>query len=361
MFCRIKLVVLTLALSACSEPPSHVIVTGSRTTSVAPKPALSGATTEQRFGRSRSVAPSGGQSESPIVWDAPSDWVQVAPSQYRNVNYRVGAETECYISLLPGEAGGLLANVNRWRTQQMGLQPATEAELKASPKIELLGESAPLIVLEGSYSGMSSEARSDWMMYGTLLVRSGGTLFVKMVGPGSEVRSQRDNFMRFCASIEARGAANVGKSKPQVQSKFAWTAPESWVKQGPRDMREVSYSFGAADEGVCYVSVFGGGVGGITANVNRWRKQVGLGDMSAKEIGELPQLDVLGGKATMFEASGAFTGMGDGEAEADQTLLGIIRELEGQVLFVKMIGPATLVAEERERFVAFCTSLREES
>lgn len=362
MFCRTKLVALSLALaiSACSEPPSHVVVTQTRTASIASKPAIPGATTELRFGNSRAASPVA--NEVPIEWDAPSSWTQVAASQFRTVNYRLAGETECYVSLLPGAAGGQVANVNRWRSQ-MGLAPTTDDELEAGPKIQLFGQPAPLVVLEGSFSGMGAEVRSDWVMYGTLLVAPGGTLFVKMVGPRSEVLPERDNFVRFCGSIRERGAS-ANQAAPQASapaaSQFAWNAPETWKDQGPRSMREVSYSFGTADEGECYVTVLGGGAGGIEANVNRWRTQIGLGKLTGQEIGELPQLDVLGGKATLFEATGAFTGMGGTEAEADQTVLGIIRELSGRVLFVKMVGPAELVAEERERFVAFCTSLREE-
>ncbi len=351
MLSRIQYLCWSLALfglSACSEPPSRVVVSERRVSSVAPKPAIPGATSDQRFGRAGGTPDD--SNGPPIEWDHPEGWVAVAASQFRTANFRVAKETECYITLLPGDAGGFLANVNRWR-KQMGLGPTTAGEIEAGPRIDLLGQSAPFIALEGNFTGMGSEAQAGWAMYGALFGAPGGTLFVKMVGPDAEVKAERDRFVHFCASIRPVGAP---------RRSLTWTAPETWKDEGPRSMREVSYSIGEANEGECYISILGGGAGGVVANINRWRDQVGLDSLSPKEIGELPQLDVLGGKATLFEAAGAFKGMGGDEAEEGHAILGVIRELDSRVLFVKMVGPAELVEGERERFVAFCTSLREE-
>ena len=356
-----------LGLIACSETPDRVVVTRKRVASVVPRPGIPGATSEQRFGSSR-PAPAGSKTTgaAPIEWDDPADWAPVAATQFRTANFKVGQETECYVTLLPGAAGGVLENVNRWRGQ-MGLGPTTDAEIGALAQLSLLGGPAPFVILEGNFSGMNGASGTGWLMYGTVFRARGGTLFVKMVGPAEEVRAEREKFVAFCGSIRRPGGPpqtqNAGSQSSQGTarpSQFAWTAPGGWMEEPKRSMREVSYSIGDAGEAECYISILGGGAGGVEANVNRWRDQVGLEPLSPKAISELPQVDVLGGKATLFEAAGEFTGMGDATAASGQAILGIIRELDSNVLFVKMVGPAELVNTERDNFISFCTSLREE-
>lgn len=358
-----------MLLAACDEVPNRVEVTQTRTASVAPKPAVPGVTSAERFGGGVGATrkPEG---DAPLAWDDPEGWSPVAPTEFRTANYSVASDTECYLTLLPGEAGGALANLNRWR-DQMGLDPMSETDLAQTTRIRLLGQPAPFVVLEGEFTGMGGPSRSGWMMYGALLGTPAGTLFVKMVGPALEVRPERERFLAFCESLRIPGIDNeeLAQHSDSVTSNntesttsgagFEWTTPANWTQEPKRSMRVVSYRIGEGGEAECYVSVLGGGAGGVEANVNRWRDQVGLRPLTPKEVGELPQLDVLGGKATLFEASGAFTGMGGQEAVEGQSILGIIRELEGSVLFVKMVGPESIVAQERDSFVEFCTSLRE--
>ena len=305
---------------------------------------------------------------APLEWDDPEGWTPVAGTQFRTANYEVGEETECYLVLLPGDAGGMLANINRWRGQ-MGLAPTTLEEIEAGPKVKLLGQPSALVALEGDFTGMGGGTHTGWKMLGGLLGTPAGTLFVKMVGPAAEVDSERGRFLSFCASLRIPGQNGESSTAPVSgagatvgegsASNLSWDKPEGWIEESARSMRLVSFEVGAAGEAECYVSVLGGGAGGVEANVNRWRQQVGLAALTPKEVDELPQLDVLGGQATLFEASGSFTGMNGQTAKGEQSILGIIRTFASDVLFVKMVGPSELVTSERDNFIAFCASLSE--
>ena len=114
---------------------------------------------------------------------------------------------------------------------------------------------------------------------------------------------------------------------------------------------------GASGATECYVAVLGGG-GGLEANVNRWRGQLGLGPLSAEEIDALPRVPVLGSEAPLVEARGEYTDMA-GESHEDHALLGTIVARGGSMLFVKMVGPRAEVEAERGRFLAFVQSLEQ--
>lgn len=137
---------------------------------------------------------------------------------------------------------------------------------------------------------------------------------------------------------------------------FTWRAPEGWTQGPPRPLREVTFLAGERGEVECYVSVLGGDGGGVRSNLDRWRAQMGQGALSAQELADLEHVPALGVRAALIEIGGDYRGMG-GEQVAQGALLGAVAMLEGRTVFVKLVGPAPLVAAERERFRAFVGSL----
>jgi len=107
---------------------------------------------------------------------------------------------ECYIAELGGLGGGVAANLNRWR-RQVGADPLSEAALADLPGITVLGQSVPLLDVEGTFQGMSGAARADSRLLGTVVPAEGRTFFIKMVGPSAEVAAQREAFVAFCESL----------------------------------------------------------------------------------------------------------------------------------------------------------------
>src|SRR5688500_16131105 len=93
----------------------------------APAPALPSPATSPSS-PSTAAAPS----EPGGPWKVPAGWRQDARQRpMRFATFLIGegdAAVEVAVSQFPGDVGGLLANVNRWRGQ-VGLAPVTEAEL----------------------------------------------------------------------------------------------------------------------------------------------------------------------------------------------------------------------------------------
>lgn len=137
-----------------------------------------------------------------------------------------------------------------------------------------------------------------------------------------------------------------------------WDTPEGWSEAPPKTMRDVNLTFGPDNEGECYVSRLPGAAGGLESNLNRWRKQMGQGELSPEEIAALPTGDIMGGKATYMSVDGTFTGMGNVATIEDARMLGMVLMTEGGALFAKMTGPKELVAANTAKFEDFCASLR---
>jgi hypothetical protein len=150
---------------------------------------------------SGSTARSGGAGE--LQWSAPEHWKSGRTSSMRLATFHPNGADDTELSLirLAGEAGGLVANVQRWYGQIANPEPSA-AEVQALPKLDVLGTQATLIELTGSYSGMSSEAREGYMMLGLIVQPTPEfSLYLKLTGPEAKVRAEKDAFMAFCKSL----------------------------------------------------------------------------------------------------------------------------------------------------------------
>ncbi len=128
----------------------------------------------------------------------------------------------------------------------------------------------------------------------------------------------------------------------------AWSVPESWEELPPSPMRiatfEASDASGVAD---IAITSFPGDVGGMLANVNRWRSQLGLSPTTQAEIDRAAQtLRTPSGDAIALEFSNGTT----------STLVATLRH-QNASWFVKMTGPAALVGREARNFREFVRSI----
>jgi hypothetical protein len=314
----------------------------------------------QRFGyeaRDAANTPASGG----LAWDLPAGWSELPPTPLRIANFAVAPEVECYLTVLPGGGGGLAANLNRWR-RQMSLPPHTDAEIAALSKRTVLGAEARYVEYEGTYSGMDGVApRPHSLLVGVAFEHDGQGMFIKMVGPAGTVRGQIAAFEALCASLRARAGSEAappvvagGEIDAGGGSDFGWATPPGWTRGPASPMRIVTFKIGRATE--CYVTVLDGAGGGLGANINRWRDQMGQPPLDAGAVAALPAIPMLGGTGRWVQIRGDFTGM-DGATRDRFMLLGAVCERGGRTVFVKMTGPETEVRQETSRFEAFCRSL----
>lgn len=178
--------------------------------------------------------------------------------------------------------------------------------------------------------------------------------------------TSRERFVREAPDEHAghdHGAGEHVEAEPEVP--FVYDVPEGWVDLGAAGQRWINLQPGGDERASCYLSILPGDGGGLLANVNRWRTQIGMRPLLDAELDDLPMTEMLNHPATVVRGDGRFTGMGDVEEE-DFGLLGLIQimrvpipggQMQTFAAFVKMTGPADVVAANEEQFRVFYESL----
>ncbi len=317
-----------------------------------------------------------GATRIPFTFATPAGWRALPPGIGRDAGFVAGPDGAVRITL--SRAGGdLLANVNRWRGQ-MGQAPITQEAVEALPTREVLGTSAVRVEIEGSYTSMRGTKTAAATMLGLVVPRPGQSVFVKMVGPTAAVKAERERFEAFATSIEAAAAPSMhtghppvaghppvpghppagGSSRAPDPAAIAWDVPEGWTASAATPPRLGTFKPKDATQAECLVTVLRGSGGGVAANMNEWRRQMGQAKLTPNEYTALQRIPVLGVDAVYIKVEGDYKGK-SGEDETDAILYGLIAPREHDTVFVKMWGPASELEGEEERFLAFCRSLRE--
>jgi len=131
-------------------------------------------------------------------WDVPKEWKPGSPSSMRKGSFAFsdsGGAADISVTVFPGDVGGTLSNVNRWRGQ-IGLEPVEESQLAGLlAPLDVAGGKAMLVDM----TGKSPEAKKSRII-ACLLPRGGNTWFFKMIGDESTVASQKAAFLKFVQS-----------------------------------------------------------------------------------------------------------------------------------------------------------------
>ena len=135
-------------------------------------------------------------------WDVPSGWKEVPGGQFLVAKFLVtgaaDAQANINVSMSPGDGGGMLANLNRWRTQ-LGLGPVADADLaKEIQALDLPGGKASVAEIAGKDPKNAQDAR----LLAVIVPRSGETWFYKLMGNAQLVQQEKDGFLKFVQSVK---------------------------------------------------------------------------------------------------------------------------------------------------------------
>ncbi len=309
-----------------------------------------------------------------IQCKAPSGWEEAPAGQMRVASFRVkgdtGKQADVSVIPLPGLAGSDLDNVNRWRGQ-VGQPPVTDSELpKVAQPVEIGGQTAQLYEQAGQNPSSGEKER----ILAAVLRRDGVAWFFKMTGDEALVSQQKPAFVEFLKSVSfpegattsatpelppshppigggllsaQDSAAGVGTS----QGKPAWQVPAGWQELPGGQFLVAKFRVGSPDAGQAdiNVSMSAGDGGGVAANVNRWRGQLGLGQLLDADLAKsMNAIDAGTGKAILTEMSGT-----DARTGQKAKLVAAIVPQSGRTWFYKLMGSETVVGQQKDAFTKF--------
>ncbi len=165
------------------------------------RPVVPGAATVARPGAAPSAPPPGVVAAAAGIldlhWTAPGHWQAKPASALRKATYLIpgagGATAELAVSAFPGNVGGELANVNRWRGQ-LQLPPLGELQL-AGAITRFTAHGLPVAVVEFT----SGSQR----LVGAIVPQGDATWFFKLTGPDDAVAAEKPAFLVFLQSLSA--------------------------------------------------------------------------------------------------------------------------------------------------------------
>ena len=289
-----------------------------------------------------------------LDYQVPAGWQDMGPSQFSLVNFRIpSADGDAMVNITPlaGMAGRDSAIVNMWR-QQLGQSPLDEVAAEASlTPVDIGGEQGKLFEVSGAHGGPTQRIVTAFVH------RTDGSWFYKLQGPEPVVAAQKPAFLDFLKTVKIKTGAVAAESPalPAPPAEAApvvhMVAPEGWQAQTPGQMQVAKFAVTKPDGKVdVSVSVFSTDTGGTLANVNRWRRQLGLEDVD--EAGLQECVTNLGDAAIDGAPGPVLVDL----SKDTRRLLGAIVPREGRWWFYKMVGDAPVVNAEHDTFVQFVKS-----
>lgn len=276
-------------------------------------------------------------------WTLPENWEQEPGRSMRFATLKVkGSDPTVELSVIPLPAGDsleadLLSNINRWRGQ-VGLSDITAKDIQSASettptldsslfKLKAGDQSLTVVSLKGMMAGnpMSRAPFASGMMGG---------------GAGQSAPGQ-----------SAPGPANP----PAVASaQVKYETPEGWKPGRSGGMRKAAFNITTGGEtGEVTIIDLSKEHSPLLPNINRWRGQVGLKDISEAELSkESEQLKAGNLEATYVKLIGPET------PQPRKAILGAIIYRENLAWFVKFTGPPKLAEQEAARFKLFVQSIR---
>lgn len=304
-----------------------------------------------------------------MEWDLPAGWQPAAnPNTMRFATLIAGGPgpddaIEVAITRLAGAAGGVAANVNFWR-QQVGLPPVAEADVESLiVPLEARGAEGVMVDLVGA---PAADGQPTPRMLAAIFPAGDSTWFIKTINSEAALQQHRDAFVEFCRSVRFGAAGGMlPPGHPPMPSTPAAAAPpppagrgpgapiwaslpEGWSpSDAPVAMSVASFIVGEGDESATVTITPLGGAQDLLSNVNRWRRQVGLGPLASLQDDPPAAIDVGGEPGSLVDVAGA-----------DTRTLAAVGMRAGTTWFIKLSGPPAVVAAQKQAFEAFVGSIR---
>lgn len=143
----------------------------------------------------------------PLTWSAPPHWTSLPASPPRRATYTFtgenGATAELAVTDFPGDVGGELANVNRWRGQVLLEPTSSEAHAAAVERLQV-GERSIAVV---DFTGGSADA--PVRLVGAFVPLAESTWFFKFTGDPEVIEREKAAFRAMLQTIHSSGGKDA--------------------------------------------------------------------------------------------------------------------------------------------------------
>jgi hypothetical protein len=275
--------------------------------------------------------------ETPAKWKAPEGWAEKPAGDMVLGSFSIpgkdGGKADLTITSFPGNVGGELMNVNRWRGQ-VGLEPVSE--LPKAEQVTVSGVQGKLYVFAAGPSATTANPHAE------------ASTPVDSADPHAGLNIPPVNGASDPHAGLTTGAAD--SDGPQMD------VPAGWKKKAASPMVLKSYTVTGSKGGTATVSIssFPGDVGGRRGNINRWRTQLGQQDVDASQVDKASQdFEAQGGKGYLVDVDGT-----DARSGKPARLVAVAVLHDGNTWFYKLLGDKSTVEESKESFLKFVKTVR---
>jgi hypothetical protein len=311
--------------------------------------------------------------EGEPAWKLPLGWEEREAGTMRAARFAVpntnGPAADVSIIPLKDITANRADVINLWR-EQIRLPPASDETLAAQvEKVAVGSVPAELFDMVSEQPVIEDKAKARTLV---AVAKNGNTTwFIKLTGENELVRREKPQFLAFLQSLNLeaissspappRGFASTNDREGpggRPETKPQWTVPPGWKEMPAPQMLLAKFRIagsGGASADV-NVSVATDDGGGVLANVNRWRGQLGLPPVEEAELQKLVNaLDLPEGKAMLVDMNGT-----DARTGQPARLIGAIvpRDKRGQTWFYKLMGNTQIAEQEKAAFISFLQSAK---
>ena len=287
-------------------------------------------------------------------WQLPAGWKEGGEKQMRLATLIVPSEDkplEVAISALPwaGTPDGMLSNVNRWRGQ-LQLAPTDATHVGESTRELKAGDLTLTVVDLRGHSGSS----------GMMPPFAGGAV-------GAASRAAQDapppGLPPGHPPIESPPGAAPPNSPavPAAGDVPKFTAPADWKALPTTSIRKAAFAIGDAEHGGLFtLTSFPTSAPSIAEplpNVNRWRREVGLPDVTPEELPKSSESIEVNGKPATYVRAVPDPSQADQSKAVLATLAAMVKDGD-QVWFFKLIGERSTVVAQEDAFKNFLKSVQ---
>jgi hypothetical protein len=150
---------------------------------------------------------------NPVQWTKPEGWNAQPLSEMRLGSFKVdgsnGGSADISVTAFPGDAGGLSANLNRWRGQLQLPSLSNDELTSVIQRTEIENVQTYLVDFQTADNNLKPSR-----ILGAVLQTADRTWFVKMTGPPDLLESQHQKFLDFVSSFHFTSPAAPEQATP---------------------------------------------------------------------------------------------------------------------------------------------------